>query len=296
MQDSLKSYFSDGISSAHSDVVGMEVETSFVDSKGVPITLETSQAIFMGLTKSGWQVVQQKGSLVVEIKDPVGNRVLYELGRQNIELSTRPSTSSKIVRECHTTLENIYSVAEHVGAYPRFEPILDTDEDLLVVPDERDATWIKLDGLDALIPLARISAVQFTIEVPFQRAIEGINNLGLRLGKFLADYPQDHVWRRYIRESNAGYESSRYGGPTVFADIDSYCSILGTYRVVTKEGLKKFSETSGVDMSVFIRSIWWYFRLRRYGDQLCIEVRPLARRADTEFDRQLQLVLDSLNL
>lgn len=296
MKKQLQKYFTDGIKRGCNDVVGMEVETSFADEDGQPISLETSQTLFKSLAAMGWEITERKGRLISELRDRDGNRILYELGRQNIELSTKPSSVGKIVDECRSTLARIYESAASIGAYPLFKPILETNEDLLVVPDERDATWIKLDGRDALLPLARISAVQFTIEVPADRAIWCVNSLGKNLGAFLADYPQDSVWRQYIQNSLAGYECDRYGGPVAFVDMNDYVAKLGAYRVVTKNGLRDFTDSGAADSSIFIRSVWWYFRLRRYGDSLCIEVRPLARRTDGEFTRQLGLVLDALNL
>jgi hypothetical protein len=44
-------------------------------------------------------------------------------------------------------------------------------------------------------------------------------------------------------------------------------------------------------LTLFLRSIWWYFRLRRYGPQLCVEVRPLPRLSDHDLQNQLDFVL-----
>ena len=57
-----------------------------------------------------------------------------------------------------------------------------------------------------------------------------------------------------------------------------------------------YADAMTVDIPLFIRSVWWYFRLRRYGTQLCIEIRPFARCEDDDFVHQLSFVLDTLNL
>lgn len=108
---------------------------------------------------------------------------------------------------------------------------------------------------------------------------------------FMVDYPQDAVWKRYIADSSAGYRSDRYGGPLTFESLEDYCLALTRHDVVQGVRLVQFSNVSELDVSLYIRSIWWYFTLKRYGNALCIEVRPMARRVDEQFQAQLEKVL-----
>ncbi|PJA94336.1 MAG: hypothetical protein CO133_00115, partial [Candidatus Komeilibacteria bacterium CG_4_9_14_3_um_filter_37_5] len=156
-----------------------------------------------------------------------------------------------------------------------------------LIPDERDAIWLELDGRTALAPLARIASVQFTISVSPNNAINILNKLSSCLDIFLQDYPQDQVWKRYIRDSAAKYRSDRYGGPLAFSSLGDYCCSLIQHDVVQGSHLVPFAKVSHIDIPLYLRSIWWYFRLKRYGNSLCIEVRPMARKEDKEILRQL---------
>lgn len=294
--DRLMRYFSeDAADFVLGESVGMEVETSFVDRMERPIPAKKSQFLLQHFAiQYGWRVWQKKGDLITEIRGKFGDKILYELGRQNIELATAPLSVSKIVWYTKMLLEQLYQVGKKIDIYPYFHPILETDEDLLVIPDERDAVWLTLDGRPALELLARISAVQFTIAIRPREAIAMLNRLGRQIGSFLKDYPQEELWRRYIKESLAGYHPLRYGGPLFFNDLNDYCAKLAEHDVVAGPQLMPHKEAGEFDISLFLRSIWWYFRLKRYGSALCIEVRPLARRTDRMLSQQLALVMDSL--
>ena len=288
--DMLYSYFSE-CSEISTDFVGVEVETSFVNTNGTAISVATSQAIFQTLTEVGWNVVERTGTLVTKLQNAKGDILLYELGRQNIELSTAPQRSSSLVSRTQDLLKEIYVSAEVHNAMPCFEPILMTDEDLLVIPDERDATWLEIDGRESLRPLATTSAVQFTFDTTPTKAIGLINQLGRQAEEFLVDYPQDRVWREYIRSSKAGYRSDRYGGPLLFSSLRDYCNKLTMHEVVNGDRLTSAREMKSFSIPLFLRSVWWHFRLRRYGDRLCVEVRPLARNTDERLRVQLDTVL-----
>lgn len=290
--DALRAYFTDGILPSVNSI-GMEVETSFIDELGTPVSLATSQQILRVLAATGWTVCDTKNGLITALHNKAGDRLLYELGRQNIELATTPGTATSITRQARVVLDELYEAARTCNAYPFFAPVLATQEDLLVVPDERDATWIELDGRAALMPLATISSVQFTVEVSVEEAPRALSRLRADVDMFLKDYPQDAIWKTYIESSRAGYRTDRYGGPCVETTLDMYCRDLLEHDVVTPSGLMSHQRVPTLDLSLFVRSIWWYFRLRRYGDRLCIEVRPLPRRSDDHFDAQLALVLDS---
>jgi hypothetical protein len=165
----------------------------------------------------------------------------------------------------------------------------------LVIPDERDAVWLELDGRAALAPLARTSSVQFTFSVSLIDVTSILNKMGKNVDKFMDDYPQDKIWKQYIAQSSAGYRQDRYGGPLTFSSLNDYCEKLVKNDVVKGVSLVPYSAVPDVDMSLYIRSIWWHFRLKRYGESLCIEVRPMPRRADEQFKSQLDKILSIIN-
>ena len=288
-------YFTEGIQDQPiATTVGMEIETSFIDAEGQPISLAQSQQLLIFLcNKYGWFAGKIKGELLTEIFDRNGNKILYELGRQNIELSAAPGEVGNVVGRSEEILKTLYLTAAEVGALPNLKPILSTDQDLLVIPAERDAIWLELDGREALELLARISSVQFTVSVPLSKSIQCLNCLGGWIGAFLRDYPQDKIWRRYIAESKAGYDPLRYGGPLFFDSIEDYCCQLIKHDVVIGPRLIPYDQVENLDIPLYLRSIWWYFRLRRYGNTLGVEVRPLPRDA-RPFQEQLDFVLGIL--
>lgn len=287
----LISYFTDGIVSRTLETIGAEIETQFVNKDGHAIQTQTSQKMLGWLTENGWKADCIKGDLVTTIVDQSGNKIFYELGRHNMEVSTVASTQACIEDVAQGCLNQLYEAANRFGVVPLFAPILNGSEDLLVIPDERDAVWLELDGRDALAPLARTSSVQFTISVDPQDALEILNNLGKRLDLFLVDFPQDAVWKKYIMESSAKYLPNRYGGPLVFDSLAGYCQSLIQHDVVYGTSLVPYQNINDLDISLYLRSVWWHFRLKRYGNDLCIEIRPIARRTDDQLSLQLEKVL-----
>ena len=288
----LISYFTNGITSQTLQTVGAEIETQFLNKDGRAIETQASQQMLVHLAENGWSIDCRKGNLVTTLVDQNNNRIFYELGRHNIEISTTASTPARVLDVTRKCLIQLYKAARKVGAEPYFAPILHGNEDLLVIPDERDAIWLKLDGRDALAPLGRTSSVQFTISVAPQEAMRILNRFGERINSFLTDFPQDAIWKRYITDSSAGYLFSRYGGPLIFGSLEDYCSALTRHDVVQGIRLVPFLSISNLDVSLYLRSIWWHFRLKRYGNALCIEVRPMARRADKQLQHQLEKVLE----
>src|SRR3989344_393147 len=293
----LVQYFTEGIENKPiASSIGMEVETSFVDVDGQPVTLSQSQQLLILMcNKYGWFAGKIKGQLLTGIFDRNGNRIFYELGRQNIELATTNGGIKNIVEDAREVLKTLYLAAAEVEAFPNFQPILNTDENLLIIPDKRDAIWLELDGREALELLARTSAVQFTFSVSPDVAIKYLNKLGWKIDSFLKDYPQEENWQKYIKTSKAGYFPTRYGGPLLFQDIHDYCNQLAKHEVVVGPKLVPFNEVENLDIPLFLRSVWWYFRLRRYGTTLCIEVRPLPRLGDDKIEKQLEFVLGILS-
>lgn len=288
----LVGYFTKGICSRTLQTVGAEIETQFVDSNGIAIQTAISQQILAHMTEHGWNVDCRKGNLITALVDPNGNKIFYELGRHNIEVATVALTPDSVIDVTQKCLDQLYESASHFGARPYFAPILEGDEDLLVIPDERDAIWLQLDGRDVLAPLARTSAVQFTFSVAPDDALPILNKFGNRIDSFLVNYPQDAVWKKYVADSSAGYLPNRYGGPLTFESLTDYCQSLARHNVVQGPRLVPLAGINDLDISLFLRSIWWYFRLKRYNNALCIEVRPLPRMADDCIPKQLQAVLD----
>ncbi len=291
--DQLTNYFGN-VHEKPNGWVGSEIETFFVDNEGNAITIGQSQNILHCLTSAGWTVAARKGDMVTEVRKGT-SKVLYELGYPNIELAVCPQEPEKLIGHSRNLLGEIYRAAERNGAYPLFAPVFGDSGNYLAIPDGRDATWLALDGKEALSPLARISAVQFTVDVTLNDAIRKLNRLGNNIGAFLEKYPQNKVWRHYVRTSPAGYRADRYGGPLEFDSLWHYCAALAEHAVVSGTVLAPFEKAnlcSNDSISLFIRSVWWYFRLRRYGSNLCIEVRPLPRRSDDTLQTQLDMVLE----
>lgn len=289
----LMSYFGEGVDSSDFGSIGMEVETQFLDDGGNPITTDVSQRIFSGLLSCGWSITGKKSNLITCIENN-GNTFSYELGRHNIELSTKPSKKEKVLDVAQGCLDDLYRIAYINDARPMFAPVLEKDGDLLVIPDERDAVWLELDGRDNLAPLARTSSIQFTVAVSAENAVNYLNKLGENIDWFLSDYPQEAIWRKYIKESFAKYKTNRYGGPLIFESLEDYCRKLSEQEVVSSIQLVDFDKVKDLDVPLFLRSVWWYFRLKRYGNSLCVEIRPMPRRDDKSFDLYLKKVTDIL--
>lgn len=287
----LINYFTDGINSRTLQTVGAEIETQFVDECGRAIQTQVSQQMLRWLTENGWSVDCRKSNLITALVDQNGNKIFYELGRHNMEVSTTASTPKCVLDVANGCLAQLYDAACRFGAEPYFAPILKGNEDLLVIPDERDAIWLELDGRDALAPLARTSSVQFTVSVAPQEAVEILNKFGERITQFLADFPQDAVWKKYIMDSSAKYLSDRYGGPLAFGSLAEYCHALAQHDIVRGACLIPYQNVNDLDISLYLRSVWWHFRLKRYGNVLCVEVRPMARRGDDQFNLQLEKIL-----
>lgn len=284
-----------GTESETLESVGSEVETQFVDTDGRAVSTSKSQQMLGFLAKKDWRITAQKGQLITALTDRHGNQIFYELGRHNIEISTAPTVQKMVVPTVYDCLEQLYTAAKSAGCTPYHEPVLETDEDLLVIPDERDATWLDLDGRTALALLARTSSVQFTFSVNPNEAIKMLNRLGWKAGKLLDDYPQDDIWKEYITNSNAEYLSDRYGGPLIFESVKDYCLGLTQHHVVTGSTLVPYRDAIKIDIPLYLRSIWWHFRLKRYNNDLCIEVRPMPRRSDSHIRRQFETVLDMIS-
>jgi hypothetical protein len=249
-------------------IVGLEVETDFVMADGSPITADITDAL-----------LHPDRDLDVHWERKL------ELGRQKIELAVAPGLPRITVWHAGKALKELYADAAALGAHPLTHPAIESDEELLLVAEERDEIWVALDSRPALEELCRCSSVQYTVNVTPQNAIEVINCLWAA-GVHRWDYTSNgYRWRNYIEQSPAGYRSDRYGGPEGFRDLEDYVAQLKQHLVVMHEGRPcglPFDEVDDPDIELFLRSVWWHYRLRRYGDQLAVEIRPFARRNDDQ--------------
>lgn len=247
--------------------VGVEIETDFVFESGEPICVPVTDML---LSKVGGR--------------PTGCIQKLELGRQKIELAIGPAPNFVLLEEMtRESLQWLYKVAAQHGAFPMHEPEFLWHENLLYVQEERDDLWTQLDGRAALEHLCRCSSVQFTVAVNPAEAIEMINCLW-QAGLHMEDYtPNQRKWEMYILESRAGYRLDRYAGPRGFEDLTEYVHELKKHEVRMHQGRPvriPVSKVCNLDVELFLRSVWWHYRLRRYGETLAIEIRPFARRGD----------------
>ena len=292
--EKLVNYFFGGISSETLETAGAEIETQFVDSQGKAVTEETSQQMLKYLALYGWKVSRQERGLITTLTDKKGNELSYKLGRHNFELSTIAMAPNKLMSVVDDCLDHVYESAQIYGATPYFEPILEPSEDSLVIPNEKNATRLVIDGHNALSDLARTSSVQFTFSVDPYDSMRIINRLGFCAFSFVENYPQDGIWRDYIANSRANYLSDRYGGPTFFESIEEYCQSIVQHDVAVGPQLIPFDKAININIPLYLRSIWWHFQLKRHVDALCIEVRPIPRQSDNHIKSQYQTIRDMI--
>jgi len=104
--------------------------------------------------------------MITKIRSLGGDTISYELGRHNLEVAVVPTVGgSALIGRAHGVLQELYQAARGFAARPLFEPTLSGSEDLLAIPDERDAIFVQLDGREALNLLARTACVQFMVTV-----------------------------------------------------------------------------------------------------------------------------------
>jgi hypothetical protein len=263
--------------------VGLEVETMFVDADThTPILSKVSHSI--RYTRPG-----RPRSL---------RRPTLELGRHNIEIAPGPATSfAEALEMTAGSLSWLYETAAQHNAVPLFAPYGDWAEDLLdESTDPRDKLWLNLDGKTALEQLCRCASVQFTVDVHPADAVGIINELRRR-GVHQLDYAEnDRQWQLYISTSQANYRPDRYGGPEGFEDLSDYCHELTRHNVVMHRGRmvnQPYGQVRGFKPDLFLRSVWWHFRLRVYGadsQTLALECRPFARRTDADISAYWQQI------
>lgn len=290
----LENYFRGGGLGACSNTMGVEVETIFTttNKRTNLLSFRQSQQMFEGMCKRGWVPQRTDCGKIMELTDSMGNSVKYDAGHANLEIASAPRpTPSAVFELVRRPLGELYLEAKCVGADALRGPIVKSRADTLIDFTERDRSWIALDGRNVFAQIARIASFQMTIAVPLERAIDTVNLLHEKIDIFRKRFPQDRVWRTYVERSAAGYLPNRFGGPTRFESLRHYCEELAKHQVIdiSTQRLVPFSEVNkrSLDVNMFLRSVWWYFRLRRYGNQLCIEIRPNGRYCDEKLVEHL---------
>ncbi len=263
--------------------IGVEIETDFVTVNGVPPSTMVTNLI-----------------LSATYGRPAGCVQKLELGRQKIELAIGPAPSFSLLEESiQESLRWLYTVADKYGAYPLHAPEITWEGPLVYVQEERDRLWMQMDGEKALEHLCRCSSVQFTVAVnPAEAAT--VLNLLWKAGLHTVDYqPNNRRWLSYIEDSQAGYRPDRYGGPAGFDSLAEYVYELERHQVRMHQGQPvqlSVDQVESLDVELFLRSIWWHYRLRRYGDTLTVEIRPFARRSDEAISHLWKRIANVLGL
>jgi hypothetical protein len=255
-------YFSTGTEKTRfGSSFGAEIETHILTADDHPISREVSDAIRLDPQLIRWTPK-------------------LELGRQLVELCVGPHpTLELLVEETSEALAALSEVSERFEAKMSDQATLDHDEALLYSAEWRDDLWTTIDGKEALEHLCRIASAQITIAVSPHDAIEWTNLL-LRQFDREPYRANDNAWRAYIEGSRYPYCNDRYGGPEGFSSIGEYCRELAKHRVLMHRGAicdLPLQQVADPDISLFVRSVWWHYRLKRYGNTLALEVRPIPR-------------------
>lgn len=295
--------------------LGVEIETLFVDREGHPITRYVSQSIFQDLVSSnGWQIMERVGGFFSRIRNLVGWELSVDLGWNNIELIPGPEALSSFSWDAmNAVLGEVYRVAATHSAYPLFGPHDDSlDVDTLAVPDERDRVWIELDGQLPLQTLGHIASIHYNVDlVSPEEGIEWIADLNKEYYPKILEvydtpaYAHNSVWRRYIKESLAGYEDWRFGY-CPGQSLELYCWWLSVVRVVMNKmpdgslyrclPARSFAQTEDPDIDLFLRSVWWYTRMRVRGGNLVMEIRNVPRFEDEAIEREWDVIKGIVSL
>jgi hypothetical protein len=284
--------------------IGLEVETLFCDRGSAPITKDQSQVMMNQLVACGWTIAESKQGMTTKLVKSLPGRgdffVFYELGWNNVEVVT-PTYSicdrAGLLQDVRgDILPEVYEVSPcgPLGDYCDFSE----NEDTLMLPDQRDQIWLKLDG-DVLPVLGHIASVHINIDLC--SIAEGFEFMRLTNQMYRQmDWPPKvvaDIWSRYIGESLADYEVGRYGLPP--GNFEDYISRLSGYKVFMNtlggqlsvlSDPKPFCDTSDVDLDMFLRSVWWWNRLRVRNGQLVLEIRGIPRGSDD------QMVVDCQDL
>ena len=301
----LKKYFCTAeITPKEQRTLGLEIETLFT-SDNQPISLETSQAIMSELIKNfSWDKKAETNNIITNVEKG-GFNIIYELGWNSFELISPPfllSELGKLIAKYKQRLQELYSCARAYGAEPIFQPSDGFHNNTLIIPDKRDEIWLELDG-PVLKELGHIASVHYNLSLESieegMKLIKKINNLYKIL-----DIPPLSVrlaWQKYIKESRAGYEKNRYAPPP--ETFNAYCQNLSELKVVMNRSGGKllrikptpFYQLNKVDIELFLRSVWWWTRLRKRNKKLVLEIRGFPRVTDKQIEKDLKIVLSLFN-
>jgi hypothetical protein len=269
-------------------MMGIETESLLVDNLNCkPISLHVSEEIFSDLVENfGWSVCQIKCGKVVKIAKN-GLELFYELGWNNFELVTPifRISDEEIFSANEKHLSEINSSARKFGMLLTNMTWDNHVSNTLVIPDKRDEIWLKLDG-NALFGLGHIASVHFNIDlVSIDEGMEFISQLlQLYQSNGWPAAANREIWEGYLKESKAKYQDGRYGPPPT--NFDEYCSKLASYNVVMNvidgeleiaKPSVPFSACTDPNMDMFLRSVWWWMRLRVRGGKLVLEIRDVPR-------------------
>jgi len=268
--------------------MGIETESLLIYKRSdQPISFQTSQGIFSCLICDfGWEMRETKNGKVVKIEKG-GFELFYELGWNNFELVTPVFhvCDDEIYSKNELLLAEINSAAQKFGAYVSNMSWDKDESNTLIIPDKRDEIWLDLDG-NVLFGLGHIACIHFNIDLV--SIDEGMDFIS-RLLPLYCDYAwpaeaNKRIWQNYLRGSKAQYQDGRYGPPpTSFAE---YCNKIASYRIVMNviDGELKiadpqveFSQCENLNLDMFLRSVWWWMRLRVRNGKLVLELREVSR-------------------
>lgn len=274
-------------------MLGIEIESLFVNSTTKnPITLEVSQKIWKKLVENhGWRVTETKNGMLVKLsKDDY--QLVYELGWNNFELNTPAfciTDKTELFRSVANILQSFKEAANNFDAEILFSGYDQSISSTLILPDERDKIWIELDGEEALSILGHIACVHYNLDL--SSVDEGFEFMELLKPMYQEknwfENGNAWAWKKYIKKSKAEYAADRYGIPPM-NNLEQYCSSLAGFNVVMnkrKDNGRLFipetnipaGETSKFDMELFLRSVWWVYRLRVRDGKLVLEIRDVPR-------------------
>jgi len=269
--------------------IGTEIETLIISIKDdQPISQKISKKIMRRLVdEHGYTINEEENGLITKIGKN-GYELFYELGWNNFEIIS-PAYPIENVDAMFSRndkrLQELESVCQYFGA-----KIIDTswDNDLsntLIMPDKRDEIWLKLDG-QSLYGLGHIASIHLNIDLAsIDEGMEWIEKLN-RYFKQVQWPPEKNrtIWEAYLKYSFANYEEDRYAQPP--ETFVEYCQKLSEYKVVMNRvngeleiarPAQTFAETENVDLNLFLRSIWWWSRLRVRNGKLVLEIRDIPR-------------------
>jgi hypothetical protein len=253
-----------------------------------------------------WQIKTMKGGCIAELAKRESDAhslewlLCYDLGWNLFELITptdRVGNRTLFDETCFHLQNELYTAAKEENAEPVIGCADESDENTLMLPDDRDQVWLELDG-PALQHIGHIASVHYNIDLvnvaEGMAWMERLNSIYRASG-----WPPTQVrsrWSKYLNGSQARYESTRYGPPPT--RFDDYLELLCAHKVVMQRISDDGSLTmvpapqplavgrpEGFEEEMFLRSVWWWSRLRVRGRQLVLEIRGTPRQSDDAIHR-----------